>query len=168
MLFRSFQLTSMLRGVIERGTGARARSLGRAVFGKTGTTNDEKDAWFIGYTTDIVCGVYVGFDQPRTLGPKEQGATAALPIFIDFMKEALKQAPAQNPATPAGIVMARVRESDGALAEASENALSMPFKTGTVPTVAVPAAAAAPIAPTAPPTAQPAGFFDFFRGGRPR
>jgi penicillin-binding protein 1A len=146
-----YQLVTMLRGVIERGTAGRARSLGNNVFGKTGTTNDEKDAWFIGFTTDIVVGVYVGFDQPRTLGPKEQGASVALPIFIDFMKEALKQLPAEPYPVPRGIVVARVRQ-DGGAAEAGESgAIAQPYKVGTVPQrVEPPASYPQPPAPPAP------------------
>jgi penicillin-binding protein 1A len=85
----SYQIVSMLEGVVQRGTGTIVRAVGKPIAGKTGTTNDSFDAWFVGFTPDLVVGVWVGFDQPKTLGQIEQGATAAAPIFRDFMKEAL-------------------------------------------------------------------------------
>ena len=82
----AYQILSILNGVIQRGTGQQAKSLGMTLFGKTGTTNDSKDVWFIGGNTDLVVGTYIGYDQPRTLGQRVTGATLALPAFIDFMK----------------------------------------------------------------------------------
>jgi penicillin-binding protein 1A len=79
----------MLREVTLHGTGASAAKLNRAVAGKTGTTNDFTDAWFIGFSPSISCGVWIGFDEKKTLGNKETGALAALPVWIDFMKVAL-------------------------------------------------------------------------------
>jgi penicillin-binding protein 1A len=76
-----FQLVTMLEGVIQRGTGSRIAELGKTLAGKTGTTNDSMDAWFIGFSPNLVFGVYVGFDQPATLGAKETGASAAVPVF---------------------------------------------------------------------------------------
>jgi penicillin-binding protein 1A len=83
----------MLEGVVIRGTGAAARVLGRPIGGKTGTTNDFRSAWFIGFSPQIVVAVYVGFDDNRSLGKGETGAVAALPIFIEFMQEAIKGFP---------------------------------------------------------------------------
>ena len=83
----SFQMVSILKGVVERGTGKKLRSLNIELAGKTGTTNDNLDAWFIGFTPELLVGVYVGFDEPSTLGKKETGSKAALPIFFDIMKE---------------------------------------------------------------------------------
>jgi membrane carboxypeptidase/penicillin-binding protein len=80
----------MLQGVVERGTAARARSIGKIVAGKTGTTNNSIDSWFVGFSPDLVMAVYVGFDTPKTLGKEETGSSVSLPIFINFMKEALK------------------------------------------------------------------------------
>jgi penicillin-binding protein 1A len=128
-----FQVVTMLRGVVERGTGRKAASLGRGIVGKTGTTNDAKDAWFVGFTTELVCGVYVGFDQPRSLGAREQGGAVALPVFVDFMKTALTLRPGSPFRMPEGVTMVRVRESDGLVAEDGESGLSMPFKLGTLP-----------------------------------
>ncbi len=86
----AYQITSMLQGVVERGTAARARSIGKIVAGKTGTTNNSIDSWFVGFSPDLVMAVYVGFDTPKTLGKEETGSSVSLPIFINFMKEALK------------------------------------------------------------------------------
>ena len=89
----AYQITSMLQGVVERGTAARARSIGKIVAGKTGTTNNSVDSWFVGFSPDLVMAVYVGFDTPKTLGKEETGSSVSLPIFINFMKEALKNTP---------------------------------------------------------------------------
>jgi penicillin-binding protein 1A len=89
----AYQITSMLEGVVQRGTATQARVLGRPVAGKTGTTNEYRSAWFVGYTPQIVVGVFVGFDDNRSLGDGEVGGVASLPIFIDFMKAALKDVP---------------------------------------------------------------------------
>ncbi|MDB5458649.1 MAG: pbpY [Caulobacteraceae bacterium] len=92
----AYQITSMLEGVVQRGTGAQARVLGRPIGGKTGTTNEFRSAWFIGFSPDMVVGVFVGFDDNRSLGNKETGAVAAVPIFIDFMQGALKGEPVHD------------------------------------------------------------------------
>ena len=101
----AFQMTSMLRDVIERGTGAAARALGvrGAVAGKTGTTDDYRDAWFVGYSTSVVVGVWVGFDQPASIGRDAYGARVALPIWADFMKRTARQLPPGNFGVPPGI-----------------------------------------------------------------
>jgi len=89
----AYQITLMLQGVVQNGTGAAVSSLGRPLAGKTGTTNEYRSAWFVGYSPDLVAGVFVGFDDNRSLGEGETGAVAAVPIFIDFMREALRGAP---------------------------------------------------------------------------
>jgi penicillin-binding protein 1A len=89
-------LTQMLRGVIDRGTGVAARVLGRPLAGKTGTTNDFSNAWFVGYTPSVVTGVWVGHDRVRSLGPDETGARAALPIWIPVMRAALRDRPVED------------------------------------------------------------------------
>lgn len=91
----AYQMSSLLEGVVQRGTAARARSLGPWVGGKTGTTNEYRSAWFVGFSSDIVVGVFVGFDDNRSLGGGEAGASTAVPIFIDFMEDALKKRPAR-------------------------------------------------------------------------
>jgi 1A family penicillin-binding protein len=101
----AFQMTSMLRDVIERGTGAPARALGvrGPVAGKTGTTDDYRDAWFVGYSSSVVAGVWVGFDQPASIGRDAYGARVALPIWADFMKRTARQLPPSDFAVPPGI-----------------------------------------------------------------
>src|SRR5690606_5305907 len=82
----AYQSISMMEGVIERGTGVQARSIGKPLAGKTGTTDDAKDAWFMGFSPNLVAGVYTGFDDHRTLGKDEQGASVAVPIWKAFME----------------------------------------------------------------------------------
>ena len=116
----TYILTSMLQDVIKRGTGRRAMALGRNdLAGKTGTTNESKDAWFSGYNADYVTTVWVGFDQPETLGRREYGGTVALPIWMDFMGPALKGKPEHAPAEPEGILSLRVDPVSGRAATPS-------------------------------------------------
>jgi 1A family penicillin-binding protein len=101
----AFQMTTMLQDVVERGTGAPVRSLGvrGPVAGKTGTTDDYHDAWFVGYSTSVVVGVWVGFDQPATIGREAYGARVALPIWADFMRRTARDLPAREFSIPAGV-----------------------------------------------------------------
>ncbi|CAG8864372.1 Penicillin-binding protein 1A [Pseudomonas fluorescens] len=116
----TYILTSMLQDVIKRGTGRRAMALGRTdLAGKTGTTNESKDAWFSGYNADYVTTVWSGFDQPETLGRREYGGTVALPIWMSFMGAALKDKPAHTPAEPEGILSLRVDPISGRAATPS-------------------------------------------------
>src|SRR6185503_11518248 len=94
----AFQMLSMLRDVVDRGTASSARSLGLDVpaAGKTGTTNDFKDAWFVGFTSSVVAGVWVGFDQPAPIGREGYGARVALPIWVSFMRSAAHLRPAEE------------------------------------------------------------------------
>jgi penicillin-binding protein 1A len=92
----AYQMTSFLQGVVQRGTAAAASSLGRPLGGKTGTTNEFRSAWFVGFSPDIVVGTFIGFDDNRSLGEHETGAVAALPVFMDFMKHALKDTPVHD------------------------------------------------------------------------
>jgi penicillin-binding protein 1A len=103
----AFQMVTMLQGVVQRGTATSVSALGRPVAGKTGTTNDVLDAWFVGFTPDLAVAVWVGFDKPRTLGPQEQGGVTAAPIFLDFMKSATKDVPPRNFTQPKGVVAVR-------------------------------------------------------------
>ena len=110
----AYQITSMLQGVVQRGTAAAASVLGRPTGGKTGTTSEFRSAWFVGFTPHLVVGTYIGFDDNRSLGNGETGAQAAVPIFIDFMKEANKSyAPDDfKPPTNAKFAMVRgIREA---------------------------------------------------------
>ena len=116
----AYQISSMLEGVIQRGTGASARGLGRWVGGKTGTTNEYRSAWFVGFTTDIVVGVFVGFDDNRSLGSGEAGASAALPVFTDFMTAALKQRPARPFVRPRNAIFRTVNGIEEAFRPGTE------------------------------------------------
>lgn len=130
----SYLITNMLLDVVQRGTGQLARSLGRPLAGKTGTTNDYTDAWFIGYTPNVAVGVWVGFDDMRTLGESESGAHAALPIWIDFMREALKDMPVLTFEIPENVVFARVDPASGLLApDEGEHSAVEVFAKGTEP-----------------------------------
>ncbi len=112
---------SILRDVIKKGTGRRAQRLKRSdLAGKTGTTNDQKDAWFSGFNTDTETTVWVGFDQPKTLGRREYGASAALPIWIDYMRVALNNTPRAVMRQPEGIVTVKINSETGKLAAASD------------------------------------------------
>ena len=104
----SYLMVNMLEGVVKRGTAAKAASLGIPLGGKTGTTNNNLDAWFIGFTPDVVIGVYVGFDTPRSLGEKETGSSAALPIFMNYVKEATKGKTIPPFRVPSGVRMAQI------------------------------------------------------------
>ncbi len=109
----AYQITSLLQGVIERGTGARARAVGKIIGGKTGTTNNSYDSWFVGFSPDLVAVVYVGFDSPKSLGAEETGASVALPIFINFMKEALKNKPSTPFRIPNTIKAVKIDRTTG-------------------------------------------------------
>lgn len=119
----AYQMTSILEGVTIRGTGAKLKALNRHLAGKTGTTNDNKDGWFIGFSPDLVVGTYVGFDEPRTLGKRETGATVALPIFYDIMQEALKDTPNEPFRIPEGIKLVRINHTTGKPALPSDKAV---------------------------------------------
>ncbi len=109
-----FIMHSILKDVIKKGTGRRARALNRNdLAGKTGTTNEQKDAWFSGFNQNIETTVWTGFDQPKTLGRHEFGATAALPIWIDYMREALKNTPNASMKQPEGIISVRINPETG-------------------------------------------------------
>jgi len=89
-------MSNMMRGVIDYGTGYRIKELGRPVGGKTGTSNDQMDTWFIGFTPTWVCGVWVGFDQKKQIGPKETGGVVAAPIWLSFMRDFLERSKAAS------------------------------------------------------------------------
>lgn len=112
---RAYQMVSILEGVVQRGTAVRLRSLGFPVAGKTGTTNESKDAWFIGFTPDLVFGAYIGFDKPRSLGRKETGSSVALPAVQKFLEDAYKNT-LITPVpfrVPAGLSMIQVNAQTG-------------------------------------------------------
>ena len=109
----AYQITSILKGVITRGTGKKLRDLNVPIAGKTGTTNNNFDAWFIGYNSNLVVGVYVGFDNPKTLGKYETGSKAALPIFKNFIKGALYSDDFKEFEVPNGIYFAPINYNTG-------------------------------------------------------
>lgn len=115
---QAFVMTTMLQGVVQRGTAKSAKALGRPVVGKTGTTNDFIDAWFVGYSPNLVAGVWVGIDDQQSLGDKETGARAALPIWMEFMQQALERAPLQEFNTPPHVKLVRIHPRTGASGEA--------------------------------------------------
>jgi penicillin-binding protein 1A len=130
----AYLVTNLLKGVVERGTGWKARSLGRPTAGKTGTTNDYRDAWFVGYTPSLVAGVWVGYDDQRSIGRKETGARAALPIWLEFMKKAHKDVEPEDFAPPEGIIFKQVDAKTGLLStESCPNSLREAFLPGTEP-----------------------------------
>jgi penicillin-binding protein 1A len=109
----AFIMTHLLQGVVQHGTGQRAKVLGRPVAGKTGTSSDYSDAWFVGYTPSLLAGVWVGFDDKTSLGKNETGARAALPIWISFMDKALRNTPVETPKPPKGITLIKVNIETG-------------------------------------------------------
>ena len=115
---RAFVMTTMMQGVIQRGTAKSASALGRPLAGKTGTTNDFIDAWFVGYSPNLVAGVWVGIDDQQPLGDHETGARAALPIWVEFMQQALERTPLQEFVTPPHVKLVRVDPRTGASGEA--------------------------------------------------
>ena len=130
----AYVMTSLLRSVVTEGTGAPAQRLERAVVGKTGTSNEARDAWFMGYSPSVVAGVWVGFDDQRSLGRRETGTRTALPIWIDVM-EAADQTPKETDfAMPSGVIRARIDPASGLLAyEGQEDAFEEVFLSGTAP-----------------------------------
>ena len=130
----AYLVTSLLRSVVEQGTARRASSLGRPLAGKTGTTNRAKDAWFVGYSTELVASTWVGYDDALPLGYGEEGANTALPIWMGFMKAAHQGRPSTDFPRPRGIVTASVDPRTGLLAYAGQtDALEEEFLEGTVP-----------------------------------
>ena len=131
----NFIIDSILKDVITRGTGRRARVLERSdIAGKTGTTNGPMDVWFSGYNRDVVTTTWVGFDNYTPLGRKEFGGTAALPIWIEYMREALKDSPQKARPVPTGIVTVKIDPETGQLANAGQrNAIFEYFKKENVP-----------------------------------
>lgn len=109
----AYQMVSILEGVVQRGTAARARSIGKPLAGKTGTTNDSLDTWFVGFSPDLVVGVFVGYDTPKTLGSRETGGSVALPGFIKFMERALADKPSTPFRIPPGIQLVKIDQDTG-------------------------------------------------------
>ena len=135
----AYQVVSMLEGVVQRGTGRRIRAVGKPLAGKTGTTNDNRDTWFIGFSPDLAVGVFVGFDSPKSLGRSETGSSVAAPVFRDFMEAALKDRPATPFRIPPGIRLVRVDTTTGLVARGPGRGVILEaFKPGTEPVSAAP------------------------------
>ncbi len=131
----AYMMTDILRGVVMEGTGRRIRDLSRPAAGKTGTTNDLKDAWFVGYTPELVTGVWVGYDSNVSMGKDETGSRAASPIWLYFMSEALKDKPVHDFVAPQSVVFARIDKDTGLLASPySKETVFQSFRKGTEPT----------------------------------
>ncbi|VIO75047.1 penicillin-binding protein 1A [Bradyrhizobium ivorense] len=131
----AYQITEMMEGVVQRGTATVVKEVGKPIAGKTGTTNDEKDVWFIGFSPDIAVGVYMGFDKPRNMGRAATGGHIAAPIARDFLKLALADKPPTPFKVPAGIKLIRVDAKSGMRAGPGEggNTILEAFKPGTAP-----------------------------------
>lgn len=130
----AYQITSMLEGVVQRGTATGVQAVGRPIAGKTGTTNDYNDAWFIGYSPDLVVGVYVGYDTPQSLGVGETGGALAAPIFTEVMSVALADSPPMPFAMPAGMTLVPIDRTTGLSTAAGEpGTILEAFKPGTSP-----------------------------------
>ncbi|WP_028574265.1 penicillin-binding protein 1A [Desulfonatronovibrio hydrogenovorans] len=131
----AYIITNMLQEVVRDGTGWRARVLNRPVAGKTGTTNDQNDAWYIGYSPYLITGVYVGFDQLTPMGKYETGARAASPIWVNYRQQVESDYPVQDFTRPPGITMARIDPVTGLLAPSNaSDSYFLPFVQGTEPT----------------------------------
>lgn len=130
----AYQMVSILEGVVQHGTAAKLAKLGRPLAGKTGTTNKSKDTWFVGFSPDLVVGVFVGFDDPRSLGKRETGGSTAAPIFGEFMEEALKNTPPTPFRVPPGIKNVRINADTGRAAQPGDkHVIWEAFVTGTEP-----------------------------------
>jgi len=131
----AFLITNLLEGVVQYGTGFRVKALNRPVAGKTGTTNNLFDAWFMGYTTRYITGVWVGFDDEAPLGKGETGSRAASPIWLGFMQRVLEGKPVEVFPVPEGIVFTKIDAETGLLPiPESKKTVFVCFKEGTVPT----------------------------------
>jgi penicillin-binding protein 1A len=127
-------ITNMLEAVVQEGTGRKARIIGRPVAGKTGTSNSYKDALFVGFAPSVATGVWVGNDDGSTLGDRETGARAALPIWIEFMTAALSRRPLQYFDIPDDVIQVRMNPDNGRrAADSSSHAVKALFKKGTEP-----------------------------------
>ncbi len=130
----AYQMVSMLQGAVSRGTGKIINSLGKNLAGKTGTTNANTDAWFVGFSSDLVAGIFVGFDDPRPLGYKETGSSVAAPIFRDFMKKVLDNTPDLPFRRPAGIKLISVNPKTGFKVSSNQKgSILEAFKPGQLP-----------------------------------
>ena len=130
----AFVMTHLMKEAVAFGTGHEAQNVGRIAAGKTGTTNDYNDAWFVGFTPHLLTGIWVGFDNSKSIGPAETGARAALPIWLSYMKQAVRPYPAGDFAVPSGVIFANIDPVSGKLARpGSASAIREAFVAGTEP-----------------------------------
>lgn len=130
----TYQIVSLLQGVVQYGTGRSVSEIRKALAGKTGTSNDSMDTWFVGFSPDLAVGVFIGFDEPRSLGQKETGGNVAAPVFRDFMREALLNKPTVEFHIPTGIRLVRVHHATGLPASDNNPGVILEaFKPGTIP-----------------------------------
>jgi penicillin-binding protein 1A len=129
----AYIITYLLEGAVQNGTGWRAKSLNRPVAGKTGTTDQFMDAWFIGFTPELITGVWVGFDEERSLGENETGARAASPIWVTFMSKILKDKNIRDFPVPEGVEFTKIDPQTGQVSSGREGILEC-FREGTGPT----------------------------------
>ncbi len=148
----AYQLVTMMQGVVERGTGDAVKAVGKPIAGKTGTTNEFRDAWFEGFSPDLAAGVYVGYDEPDSLGKDETGGHVAAPIFRDFMIDALDNTPAIDFRIPPGLRLYRVSAATGLPVSGNEPSIYEAYKPGN--------------RTGQEPKSRPAGEFEFERGRR--
>jgi penicillin-binding protein 1A len=128
----AYQITSMMEGVVQRGTATVVRAVGKHLAGKTGTTNDSKDVWFVGFSPDLAVGVFMGYDRPRSLGDSVTAGVYAAPIFRDFMQAALKEKPDTPFRVPPGIKLISIDPKTGMRSSGAGTILEA-FKPGTAP-----------------------------------
>jgi penicillin-binding protein 1A len=140
----AFVTLSMMKAVVQSGTGQGAKVLDRPVAAKTGTAQEHRDAWFVGMTPDLVAGVWVGFDGHEPLGAHATGAGAALPGWIGFMQAAVGGRPATDFTAPPGVEMVRIDPRTGLLATGATDGVLLPFMPGTAPARTAPEPSAAP------------------------
>lgn len=132
---RAYQIVSMLEGVVQRGTGVRIKELGHPLAGKTGTTNESRDTWFIGFSPDLVVGVFIGFDDPKPLGRKETGSSVTVPVFKDFMEVALQDASPTPFRVPPGVRQVLINADNGTRTKPGDDRVIWEaFLPGTEPT----------------------------------
>ncbi len=128
----AYQMVNILTGVVERGTGKSVRSVKKTLGAKSGTSNDSNDAWFIGFSPDLVVGVWVGFDSPKSLGPHDTGGVVAAPVFRDFMKQALRDVPDMPFRVPQDVKLVRVNATTGKIAKKGDtNVITEAFRMDT-------------------------------------
>lgn len=130
----AYQMVSMLEGVVQRGTGIRIRELNKSLAGKTGTSNDSFDTWFLGFSPDLAVGVFIGYDTPKDMGKRETGSSVSVPVFKAFMQEALQGKPNIQFRVPPGVRLVRVQAETGELARPGDrNVILEAFRPGTEP-----------------------------------